>query len=764
MFAPIAPTRPVTERADNPARPRWRLGGLLMALVIANALCLAWSRPAAAASIPVDGTTCTLINAITAANSDTATGGCPAGSGADTLVLVAASTHTLTASNNTGPDNIANGLPQITSNITIAGNNATIIRPIVTTTGFRLFYVSSIGILTLNDLTLQGGSIQGRGAGIANVGGSVTVNRVKLISNASKLTSGSGGGGGIYSSSGSVTLTSSMVQGSLGGAINLAGGELTLNSSTVFSNIDTGEGTCGGIFIAGTLVTLNNSTVSGNVSSTTAASNNKGGGITVTNNGALTVNDSTITNNSSLYSGGGIRLGDATSTLTLVRSLIAGNTATSGNHELFSNGGTVTSNNYNLFGHSGRTTAQALGSFTPGGTDLTATSDGTTPTLSSALLNPTAANNGGTTLNHALVTGSPAIDAAGATGPAIDQRGISRPQGSAFDIGAFELEQSSPPTATPTATATETPVDTPTPTATATPTNTATAMPTATATNTATSTPQPATITIILDAQPNQPTNLGFTGNLGAFLLDDPDNDDGDGYTNSRTFSVNPGVYTVQRNNPSNWVTSAIACTPTNKATINLLQRHATITVAPGDNVTCTFTVTQQVRITARVFNDLVRRNTNLGKRNAGDPWLPGWTITLFTNPATPIVSNITQSTTVAGLYEVHFRYLSSGSYTTCVTLPNSAPNSTWLPTTPTTIDPAYGNPCKTVVLQPGQWATVLFGAYQTTIAASEAVTAENEVITDEESIIVLPYDPADEESVTDEAGQLRLFLPLISR
>ena len=446
MFAPIAPTRPVTERADNPARPRWRLGGLLMALVIANALCLAWSRPAAAASIPVDGTTCTLINAITAANSDTATGGCPAGSGADTLVLVAASTHTLTASNNTGPDNIANGLPQITSNITIAGNNATIIRPIVTTTGFRLFYVSSIGILTLNDLTLQGGSIQGRGAGIANVGGSVTVNRVKLISNASKLTSGSGGGGGIYSSSGSVTLTSSMVQGSLGGAINLAGGELTLNSSTVFSNIDTGEGTCGGIFIAGTLVTLNNSTVSGNVSSTTAASNNKGGGITVTNNGALTVNDSTITNNSSLYSGGGIRLGDATSTLTLVRSLIAGNTATSGNHELFSNGGTVTSNNYNLFGHSGRTTAQALGSFTPGGTDLTATSDGTTPTLSSALLNPTAANNGGTTLNHALVTGSPAIDAAGATGPAIDQRGISRPQGSAFDIGAFELEQSSPPT------------------------------------------------------------------------------------------------------------------------------------------------------------------------------------------------------------------------------------------------------------------------------------------------------------------------------
>jgi uncharacterized repeat protein (TIGR01451 family) len=48
------------------------------------------------------------------------------------------------------------------------------------------------------------------------------------------------------------------------------------------------------------------------------------------------------------------------------------------------------------------------------------------------------ADNGGPTFTHALLTGSPAIDAA-ATSPATDQRGITRPQGPASDIGAFEV-------------------------------------------------------------------------------------------------------------------------------------------------------------------------------------------------------------------------------------------------------------------------------------------------------------------------------------
>ena len=49
-------------------------------------------------------------------------------------------------------------------------------------------------------------------------------------------------------------------------------------------------------------------------------------------------------------------------------------------------------------------------------------------------------NNGGPTLTHALLLNSPAIDAGSATHcPDYDQRGISRPQGAACDIGAFEF-------------------------------------------------------------------------------------------------------------------------------------------------------------------------------------------------------------------------------------------------------------------------------------------------------------------------------------
>jgi hypothetical protein len=50
------------------------------------------------------------------------------------------------------------------------------------------------------------------------------------------------------------------------------------------------------------------------------------------------------------------------------------------------------------------------------------------------------ADNGGATQTHALLSGSPAIDAGdNSTCPATDQRGVARPQGSACDIGAYEL-------------------------------------------------------------------------------------------------------------------------------------------------------------------------------------------------------------------------------------------------------------------------------------------------------------------------------------
>lgn len=109
-----------------------------------------------AATITADGVTCTLVDAITAANSDTAVGGCAAGNGADTITLNN-SVYALIAVNND-----ANGLPVITSPITIVGNGATLQR-LSTAPAFRFFEVASNGHLTLTGLTLTGGQVSGFG-------------------------------------------------------------------------------------------------------------------------------------------------------------------------------------------------------------------------------------------------------------------------------------------------------------------------------------------------------------------------------------------------------------------------------------------------------------------------------------------------------------------------------------------------------------------------------------------------------------------------
>jgi hypothetical protein len=94
------------------------IAGLALMLALGQA-------PAFAVTLNVGGG-CTLVDAITAANTDTANVLCTAGSGADTTVLPANSTHTLTNVNNgyVGPS----GLPVVTSTITISGNGSTIAR------------------------------------------------------------------------------------------------------------------------------------------------------------------------------------------------------------------------------------------------------------------------------------------------------------------------------------------------------------------------------------------------------------------------------------------------------------------------------------------------------------------------------------------------------------------------------------------------------------------------------------------------------------
>jgi hypothetical protein len=174
-----------------------------------------------------------------------------------------------------------------------------------------------------------------------------------------------------------------------------------------------------------TRVSISNSTFSGN---TLRA---------ISINGATTVNlDSlTITNNT----GVGISVG-ASASLFLANSIVAGNSSASGaNADIlcnFPNTFAVRSSGYNLIGDSPGDSASTGCPITYQSTDILDTNP---------LLGPLAFN-GGPTPTHALLPGSPAIDAGNSAGS--DQRGFSRPvdlpnypnAANGSDIGAFELQ------------------------------------------------------------------------------------------------------------------------------------------------------------------------------------------------------------------------------------------------------------------------------------------------------------------------------------
>jgi hypothetical protein len=120
-------------------------------------------------------------------------------------------------------DNAFNGLPVITTDITINGSGATITRA-SSAPSFRILAVSSAGILTLNRLTISGGLADADcpnpfpticGGGIASRG-TLTVNTSRLIDNtATGSVAGFGplGGGVANAPEAMVTLTNSEVSG-----------------------------------------------------------------------------------------------------------------------------------------------------------------------------------------------------------------------------------------------------------------------------------------------------------------------------------------------------------------------------------------------------------------------------------------------------------------------------------------------------------------------------------------------------------------------
>lgn len=185
------------------------------------------------------------------------------------------------------------------------------------------------------------------------------------------------------------------------------GAILTLEQSVIYNNQSNG------IMCSGT-ATILNSTISGN--NTTGY----GGGIDARDCN-LTINSCTIVNNSSTLGGG---LYHATGNLNIKNSIIANNSATTSNDiSLFFS--TLNSQDYNLF--------EDISGLTIFGT--------TTHNIYNQDPNfGPLANNGGSTLTHALLSGSPAINQIPASSPngapSTDQRGYARVGD--YDMGAFE--------------------------------------------------------------------------------------------------------------------------------------------------------------------------------------------------------------------------------------------------------------------------------------------------------------------------------------
>jgi len=444
--------------------------GLVLLITLQTALAQPASETSGA-TIPVNSSSdtisndgqCTLREAIIAANTNTASGGaageCPAGTGDDAIVLPAG-TYTLTLSG-AGPDTPAKGDLDISSQLSIngafAGTTAINANHID-----RVLEISTTGKATLSRVWIQGGDDLGQlGAGIFNQG-QLTMTNSLVFGN---LSSTSGGGllnwvgaearltevsfatnnalygagifnlgtitltkvsltfntattyGGGFFNQGEAFLTETNISGNTSG--NNGGGVynfnylLNLSQVTINSNTST-SGNGGGIWNSGVL-DLVNTTVSTNTASLGGGIYHAGGG------GALT--NVTIADNSAGLGGG---LNSLPSGLYLKNTLIANNPY-GGNCRIDT--GSVTSYGHNL--SSDNTCDQGFNTLT----DLN-----NTPIILGPLT-----NYGGSTETHALLPGSPAIDAGDNTGcPSTDQRGFHRPadgdiDGTATcDIGAYE--------------------------------------------------------------------------------------------------------------------------------------------------------------------------------------------------------------------------------------------------------------------------------------------------------------------------------------
>jgi hypothetical protein len=299
------------------------------------------------------------------------------------------------------------------------------------------------GSLTITDSTIAGNSTSGNdsfGGGISTNGGANVVITGSTINGNSTASGGesTGLGGGLVVISGNLTLTASSVSnntntgaGSIGGGVVVSSGNLTITGGTISGNSTRAGG--GGILFGGAsnTATVTNTTITGNT-----ATGGDGGGISVFQ-GTFNLRHSTVTGNTATGGlGSGLSSysdGSAVSNTVVTSSIIAGNAGSDVDNVLVGLGGnTISSSGFNVVG-SGNATA----SFGQASDQTGVSSPGLAPL----------ADNGGPTLTHALLAGSPAFGAGDtASTEATDQRGagFARVVGGNVDLGAFEVQATDP--------------------------------------------------------------------------------------------------------------------------------------------------------------------------------------------------------------------------------------------------------------------------------------------------------------------------------
>jgi CSLREA domain-containing protein len=391
----------------------------------------------------------------------------------------------------TGPDDETTGDLNITNTMSIIGNGAanTLIDGNDTVVHDRVLDIGHGVVVTISGVTIQNGNCGFcNGSGIRLSAGTLTLSHSVVSGNKSTIVAG-----GIYNTNGTLIILDSTISGNtgLGGAGGLSSaGRLIMQNSRVTGNHDNGmtvDGTAsivnstisgnhgsfaGGLLAAGA-VTLTNSIVSGNtvdgqgggivnvqtvniINSTVSgnSANTNGGGIGSVGSSmypaAVNVYNATITNNQAdadfngSGQGGGIYNG-AFSTFTFQNTILAANAETAMLSTFWvpvtgECAGTIVSNGFNLMEDYDTSHCTVMGA---------------APPLVDPHLAPLA-DNGGSTQTHALLAGSPAIDAGNLGGCRdpfgvlipTDQRGFKRPvnggvNGLRCDIGAFEYYRAS---------------------------------------------------------------------------------------------------------------------------------------------------------------------------------------------------------------------------------------------------------------------------------------------------------------------------------